>query len=79
MTRLYALCVLALLLYGWTVGCLYDGRSRTGRHRACYVVEGYLQGDRWGVWYYCGCKAVEYHEVYQPGEISPSAGVTIVP
>lgn len=78
MTRLYALCVLALLLYGLTVGCQafpHPMNIEPGAHRVQLIDEGPLQGDRWGVYYLCGCplqrRRVLMHEIYQREEISP--------
>lgn len=59
MSRLYALCVLALLVYGLVVGC--EGHE----HRACFVRETVQRDQSMAVEYFCACGRRPYAEVWR--------------
>lgn len=64
MTRCLALCLVALLCYGWAVGCGGAGWIGT-RHRAVEALEGLLhlqRGPAWSVALVCRCRLEVYSE-----------------
>jgi len=64
MIRLIALCLVALLCWGWIAGCDLEHRSPTHRgiHRAVQVQEGYKQPHGWISEEICQCGHVVFWE-----------------
>ena len=66
MSRCVALCLVALLAYGMTVGCT---PGRGGAHREVRVVETDIRtrlGPAVRVDYACRCGRVPFHEIGRP-------------